>query len=399
MQFEQVFAQQIKLTWLKNPEADVRHYNIYRSINSNSNFQKIAEVAHPDTTYVDSDAAHGTNYYYKISAEDSAGNVSVDSDQAYLPVPGLYTLNISVEPSAAGNVVKSPDKTQYEENEQVTLSVNANSGYIFDNWDGDITGNNSTITITMDGNKTITAYFSQLQYTLNLTMLPSEGGTVIKNPDKTSYSYDEQVELTINTNLGYTFDHWSGDANGNDSTLTITIDGDKNIIANFNQLQYALNLTLIPTDGGSVTKEPDKVNYTYGENVTLSVSENAGFNFDHWFGDISGNELSVNVLMDGSKNISAHFNQTEYTINIITNPQGKGSVTKNPDKPTYNYGEQVSLTVIVDGLSGYAFDQWSGDVTGTEETISIIIDDNKTISALFENISPSKPKDLQLILK
>jgi hypothetical protein len=58
-----------------------------------------------------------------------------------------------------GTVIKSPDKVSYELGEIVTLQANPDPGYVFDHWSGDLAGVVNPITITMDSDKYVTAYF------------------------------------------------------------------------------------------------------------------------------------------------------------------------------------------------------------------------------------------------
>jgi uncharacterized repeat protein (TIGR02543 family) len=43
----------------------------------------------------------------------------------------------------------------------VTLTATADAGWTFSNWTGDLTGSTNPDTITMDGNKTVTATFTE----------------------------------------------------------------------------------------------------------------------------------------------------------------------------------------------------------------------------------------------
>jgi uncharacterized repeat protein (TIGR02543 family) len=82
----------------------------------------------------------------------------------------------------------------------------------------------------MDSDKSITANFNR-QYTL--TIAAGTGGTT--NPAPGIHTYDEgtDVPITAVPNSGYEFDGWSGDASGTDNPITITMDSDKSITANF----------------------------------------------------------------------------------------------------------------------------------------------------------------------
>jgi len=105
----------VNLSWAPNPETDLSHYKIYRSQTDNfvpSPGDSLAVVLKPDTTYEDTDVINDQNYYYRISAVDSAGNESEFSDQAsatpqsgptdsdiYLPVTQYDFGNVLVDSS------------------------------------------------------------------------------------------------------------------------------------------------------------------------------------------------------------------------------------------------------------------------------------------------------------
>jgi len=69
----------------------------------------------------------------------------------------------------------------------------------------------------------------------------------------------------------------------------------------------------------------------------------------------------------------------------LTASATNGSVTKNPDKTTYNTGETVTLTAIPD--AGYKFTGWSGDGNGTTNPIIVTMNTNKNITADFAAIT------------
>jgi hypothetical protein len=70
----------------------------------------------------------------------------------------------------------------------------------------------------------------------------------------------------------------------------------------------------------------------------------------------------------------------KYTLNTAVSPEGAGTITPLSDK--YEAGTKVTLTA--EPASGYAFDRWSGDVTGTASSIIITMDSDKSINANFK---------------
>lgn len=76
-------------------------------------------------------------------------------------------------------------------------------------------------------------------------------------------------------------------------------------------------------------------------------------------------------------------NGSAYALTINAS---NGSVTRNPDKTTYSTGDQVALTAAPN--TGYTFNSWSGDVSGTTNSTTITMNANKTATANFTAISP-----------
>jgi uncharacterized repeat protein (TIGR02543 family) len=82
--------------------------------------------------------------------------------------------------------------------------------------------------------------------------------------------------------------------------------------------------------------------------------------------------------MDGNKSVAAGFTINSYTLNTSG---ANGSITKNPDKGTYNHGETVTLQAVP--AEGYNFVNWSGDLTGSTNPATLVMDSNKTVAAVF----------------
>ena len=76
------------------------------------------------------------------------------------PMTQYYSLNVSISPSEAGSV--SPAEGYFASGTELTLSVTPASGYTFDHWSGHASGSSTIISITMDSDKSITAYFKSI---------------------------------------------------------------------------------------------------------------------------------------------------------------------------------------------------------------------------------------------
>jgi len=145
-----------------------------------------------------------------------------------------YTLTVDVSPSGSGSV--SPSGGEYDPGLTVTLTATAASGYTFDYWSGSAAGTIPTTTITMDSDKSVTAYFTPLAqtYTLTVNVSPSGAGSV--SPSGGIYDEGTSVTLTAAAASGYAFDHWSGSAAGTTTSTTIIMDSDKSVTAYFEEV-------------------------------------------------------------------------------------------------------------------------------------------------------------------
>jgi len=75
------------------------------------------------------------------------------------PTPGKFTLTTNVSPPGAGSV--SPPGGDYDSGMSVTLTATPASGYTFDYWGGSATGTNTTTTVIMNSDKSVTANFEE----------------------------------------------------------------------------------------------------------------------------------------------------------------------------------------------------------------------------------------------
>ncbi|MCA9969521.1 MAG: InlB B-repeat-containing protein, partial [Anaerolineales bacterium] len=312
-----------------------------------------------------------------------------------------YDLAVSETPPGGGSViVNTPPNcgspaTQYNHGTTVSLTANPAAGYAFNDWSGDASGTNATTSVQMDGPRTAVANFSLIQYTLTINIV--DGGTVVGSntvsisPNQPGYLLNDVVTLTANPDTGKQFVSWSGDLTGTANPGTVTMDADKVINANFGDTCYALTLGNVPGGGGTVNVSPSASagcasgTYVLGEIVTLAAAPANGYEFTQWTGDISGTNSTALVTMDANKAITANYQQC-YTLSVTPNPGTAGSVVVSPAPncaggATYSPGTGVSLTAAPN--SGYQFGDWSGDVSGTANPVTITMDNNKSVTANF----------------
>jgi len=179
-----------------------------------------------------------------------------------------FTLSITLDGS--GTVTKNPNQATYPYGTVVQLTAVASTGWTFSSWTGDLSGSTNPASITMNGNKSVTAHFSQNQYTLTITV--SGSGSVTKNPNQATYSYGQVVTLTAVPGTGYLFSSWTGDLSGSQNPTTITMNGNRAVTAHF-QDSAPPQITGITR----TTSNPLDTNPLFGwVNVSCTVTDNVG---------------------------------------------------------------------------------------------------------------------------
>jgi len=282
--------------------------------------------------------------------------------------------------------------------------------YNFDHWSGDLIGNENPADIIIDGNKTVVAHFSiegnEVVSTPSTPVGPDTGFVgkslnFISGNAKSNFGYN--VEYQFDWGDG-TISDW-GDSSmihvydrsdimlvkararskGNNAIISEWSSAHKIILIEEPVVTYSLIVFIDPENKGTVNKSPDKAEYAHGDTVVLYPLPIENYFFDHWSGDLTGNDNPDTVIMNGNKNITAHFVEfITYSLTIFIEPANKGLVIKTPAKAEYAPGDTVVLHSFPD--ENYVFDHWSADLSGSDNPDTVIMLGNKTITAHFAEI-------------
>ena len=280
----------------------------------------LAGPTYPSGTVVTLTANPGTGYVFDSWSGDLAGStnpetITMDGDKTITATFTQDQYTLTIDTVGNGSVAKNPDQSTYTHGETVELIATADPGWSFDSWGGDVTGSTNPETVTMDGDKTITATFTQDQYTLTIDTVGN--GSVAKNPDQSTYTHGETVELIATADPGWSFDSWGGDVTGSTNPETVTMDGDKTITATFTQDQYTLTVDTV--GNGSVALDLAGPTYPSGTVVTLTANPGTGYVFDSWSGDLAGSTNPETITMDGDKSVIATFTESSQDKDTFQN--------------------------------------------------------------------------------
>jgi len=137
-----------------------------------------------------------------------------------------------------------------------------------------------------------------------LTIQSSSGGTTSPTPGSYTYDYYSSVSVTANPDINYELSNWSGDASGTSNPITILMDRDKTIKANFRRKP---KLTIQAGTHGTTNPSPGVYYYATGTVVQVTAVPDTYCVFIMWSESASGSANPVSLTMDSDKSLYAHF--------------------------------------------------------------------------------------------
>jgi len=362
------------------------------------------------------------------------GNVTVNLASVQ-PKP---TLTLNVTGTGTGTVVASPAKQSYRFGEDVTLTATPDSGSTFQGWLGDLGGNANPATLEIFGDRAIAALMINPNVQTPISddfsgceLDPTLWTFINPQGDAELSMTGSQAQISIPAGAGH--DIWTGGSNAPrimqyaenedfeldvkfDSPLSqknqaqgvlIEADGQNFLRYNFlhdgsaYRLQAFTFLAGVPTtriNDQPITITPPMYlrvkrlgsvwNLYYSANGTAWTFA-AGFQHDlavsaygPYVANSGKNPATVGLIDYFFNNKSPIVPEdNDRKLNIAISPAGAGTVARNPMKENYACDEPVTLTPVPN--TGYKFDHWSGDLTGTANPGTLVMDSTKTLMAHF----------------
>ena len=313
-----------------------------------------------------------------------------------------YTLTTNV--AGNGTITKNPEQAQYASGTVVQLTATPNTGYVFAGWSGDLSGSANPTTITMNGDKIVTATF---------TVPPPAQPLPIQVGDQWRYLKGQSAPPANWAATGFDDSAWSlgptgiGYADGDDATvlsdmmnnyvsvyarkafsvtnpaaitgLILQIDYDDGFVAYLNGTEVArrgltgsppaYNTLATSHEASGGDSSPQPVEYISISTTPLVAGVNV-LAFQVHNTTLASTDLSF---------IPALYEPQQFTLTV--NTIGSGSVALNPAGGVYAQGTVVTLSATPG--ANYVLSGWSGDLSGSANPTTLTMNSNKTVTATF----------------
>ncbi|MDE7090845.1 MAG: InlB B-repeat-containing protein, partial [Bacteroidales bacterium] len=284
----------------------------------------------------------------------------------------------------------------FEHGAEVTLSATPDYGYAFNGWyeNGDLLGDEPTLTLTLTAERHLTAVCTPLTYTLTFGVNDPTLGHITQ-PDEAEGVYEHFTELTVTAEAteGNEFRHWlvNGEQVDGAATHTLTVEGPMTVEAFFTPLRKQLTVLNPQEERGTVAGEGL---YEHGAAAELTANAAFGYQFTHWT-DEAGETYTANPFLSDAltenRTLTVHFETMPFDL-CISNPTPKlGTYTVNDETPaesclTFPYLHTVTLTATP--AAKKRFVGWRDAETDellSDNPLQLTVRANMTLTAEFDD--------------
>jgi hypothetical protein len=350
---------QINLSWTdSNYETS---FSIERAPGGTTNFVEIATVGSDITTYQNTGLTSSTSYVYRIRASNSVG---------YSDYSNPSTTTTQATPAtapAAPTVLTSTAISSSQINLSWTDNSNNETLFSIERAPGGTTSFTEIATVSA-GVSTYqnTGLTASTSYVYRVRAYNSAGYSVYTNsPTATTQalpaaaptaptSLTATVASSVQINLSWT-------DNSNNETL-FSIERAPGGTTSFAE---------IATVGAGIT--------TY-QNTGLSASTSYDYR-------VRANNSAGYSGYSNTANAKTN-DATTYSLSVSVSPPCAGTATMSPSMTAYPQGTVVTITYNAN--PGFAISSWTGDATGTANSVQVTMNGNKSISAnaVFSHVGP-----------
>jgi len=157
------------------------------------------------------------------SGSSSSLAVSMTGNKAVTATFTQNTYTVTASTVGQGTVSKTPSQATYTYGASVQLTATPTAGWVFTGWGGDLSGSVNPATLTVDGNKAVTATFTQIHYTLTISVTGS--GSTNPAAGSSNYASGSIIQVAATPSSGWQFSHWHLDGvdSGSTSPATVTM--------------------------------------------------------------------------------------------------------------------------------------------------------------------------------
>jgi hypothetical protein len=215
-----------------------------------------------------------------------------------------------------------------------------------------------------------------------------------------SLAHGTNATLTATPSSGYLFGSWSGNATGSSNPLTLLMNANKTVGANFvqdtrdpdndgltNYQEIIVRLTnpnVADSDGDGLNDGQEVIDgtnplVTDSDGDGLSDGEEKTGGTNPLLTDTDGDSYSDDYEVQFSSDPKSSTSFPTFTLTLSNN----GAATGGSFSKSGSLAHGTNATLTATPSSGYLFSAWSSDASGSTNPLTLLMNANKTVGASF----------------
>lgn len=138
-------------------------------------------------------------------------------------------------------------------------------------------------------------------------------------------------------------------------------------------------LTITNPLGGTITTKPAGELHPAGTTIEATLNLNDGYEFVTWSGDVTASDNPTIFTISDNMAISAQTRAITNPKTITITAPTHGVISLSPNSYIHSQGSTVTATANIP--DPYEFVCWTGDITGTDNPLSFVIEQDMAFSA------------------
>ncbi len=144
-----------------------------------------------------------------------------------------------------------------------------------------------------------------------------------------------------------------------------------------------VDLTTSVSPEGEGTVNPPEGTYESGKEITIEAIDSNptdSLQFLSWSGDTTATDNPLTFDITEDMHLTANFGKPDFSLTTSVTPEGAGSVS--PSSGEFQIDTEVEVEATAS--DGYYFQEWTGDISSTENPLVFTIESDTEITAVFE---------------
>ena len=208
----------------------------------------------------------------------------------------------------------SPTSETVNPGDSVTLPTPTRANYTFDGWSDGTTTYAGGASYTVNGNVTLTAQWTIIQYTVTYDYNGGSG-----SPASETVNAGSATTLPTPTRTGYNFSSWSDGTNTYAGGASYTVNGNVTLTAQWTAINYTITITT--SDKGGSWSGPSTA--TYGSTVSGTISYSGSSSKKY---TVTNDSTGAEITSGSGTSVSFTMPASNVTINISSGCLAEGTM-------------------------------------------------------------------------